>query len=97
MNRLNYIAAEKEAKRNIEEEPKLIQPCAATVNLSKCYMDMVRRYETAVGLLLIIEKGSCLNDIDLSKNPPLRELKNDIVNFVGEDWDMRVLGYKDIK
>ena len=93
--RLDYKAAEKEAKRNIEEEPKLVQPCASTVNLSKCYMDMLKRYDKAVELLLIIEKGSSLEDIDLSRNEPLRELKADIVKFVGEDWDMRILGYKE--
>ncbi len=95
--RLDYIAAEKEAKRNIEEEPKLVQPNATTVNLSKCYMDLLERYDKAIGLLLIVEKGSHLDDIDLSKNAPLRELKADIINFVGEDWDMRILGYKDVK
>ena len=96
--RLDYLAAEKEAIRNIAEEPKLVQPCVRTVNLSKCYMDLKARYDKATELLLALNKGSPIESVDLEapQNIHLKQLHHDVIEFIGEDWDMRILGYKDV-
>lgn len=91
---LDFEKADTTANRYITEEPIVIFPDKNCTNLAKCFVELKRRYNKAVDLLLLQSK---IIEPAKSNEPEVSKLENDIVKFIGEDFDLRVDNKLNIK
>lgn len=89
---MDFDSANTTASRYILEEHKVIFPDIRVVNLAKCYVKLNERYDTAIEFIRILSK---LIDSDENSGEHEKLLNHQIIKFMGEDWDLRIINKLD--